>query len=304
MIQECKLGGLPSGRGIFICPGPCDLRYRELLLTNNPQHPAAVWKRGENVTIKYQRNNHGPGGFVRFTIVPLDKMLDKVVHEKNAFHYSCWGANPVPAQPHEIPRDSQEYSVSGVDGTPDNVTNPNTTPSYYVQTITIPDVIPDGRYAFGFLWFGGIGGTLEQNQPENPYAFSFFGDYWSCSFIEIKGGNALGVRWKPVFENNMRQKFPNWEEGCYSGNDAPGKCKYEPCLNPGKYEIPLPFKNGMYPPDLSPDSFYTVSDYSGSCVSGICIHRDGYGLPSPEPISVTLKEALRAMYEFRFVKQE
>lgn len=287
-----------------MCPGPCDLRNHDLLVTNNPLRPAAVWKRGENVTIKYQRNNHGPGGFLRFTIVPLDKMLDRALHEMNAFHYSCWGANPVQAQPHEIPRDSEEYAVNGVDGTPNNVTDPNVTPSYYVMTITIPDVIPDGRYAFGFVWFGGIGGTLHQNLPENPYAFGFFGDYWSCSFIEIKGGNSLGTHWKPIFENSMGYKFPNWEGGCYSAADAPGKCKYEPCLNPGKFDTPLPFKNGMYPPDLTPDSFRTASDYPGSCVSGICTHRDLYGLPSPEPMSVTFAEALRAIYEIRFVKQE
>lgn len=230
-------------------------------------------------------------------------MLDKVVHEKNAFHYSCWGANAVPAQPHEIPRDSQQFSLSGADGRPRNVTDPNITPSYYVTVITIPDVIPDGRYAFGFLWFGGIGGALKDNQPETPFAFGFFGDYWSCAFIEISGGNPLSTSWRPILNNDMKDRYSNWEEGCHSSTDAPGKCTYEPChTKPGNYQVPLPFKNGMYPPDLTPESFLTASAFIGSCSSPFCVYGASFVLQSTEPMSVTFQEALRAMYEFRFVQ--
>lgn len=220
---------------------------------------------------------------MRFTIVPVDKMLDKAVHSRNAFHYSCWGADPVAAKNYETSRDAQGYSVSGSDGRPGGKFDPNITISYYTTDITIPDVIPNGFYVLGFVWYGGIGGSLEVNRPEKPASVGHFGDYWSCSFIEISGGKPLRPRWTPKFENNMKQKFPNWARGCYSAADAPGKCTYEPCQFAGRYQVPAPFKNGASPPVLRRRFF-----------------RGRRTLPKQQPVEVTLREVLQALFEFRF----
>lgn len=50
------------------------------------------------------------------SLVPVDKMMNKVTHEENAFHYSCWGANPVRAKPNERGRNELGFSMVGGDG--------------------------------------------------------------------------------------------------------------------------------------------------------------------------------------------
>lgn len=40
---------------------------------------------GQRVHMKYQRNNHGPDGFIRLTLGDPDMMMNKKEREKNAF---------------------------------------------------------------------------------------------------------------------------------------------------------------------------------------------------------------------------
>lgn len=86
--KACRLGGVPSVGGIFTCPDPCDVEALQpgKRSTTSPNKPVATYRRGQTVTIEYQRNNHGPGGFVRHTLVPVHKMMDERAHRKNAFH--------------------------------------------------------------------------------------------------------------------------------------------------------------------------------------------------------------------------
>lgn len=103
---------------------------------NSPERPAAYWKRGGKVKIKWHRNNHG-GGFVRFSLVPVSKMNDWEWHKITAFHYGCFEA--------------YRYRCYGfAQCGSDNDGN-----GYY-QEIEIPNVFPDGKYVFVMVWYGGV----------------------------------------------------------------------------------------------------------------------------------------------------
>lgn len=268
------MGGNPNpGR----CPGPCDLTAIEGRYANyySPDTPAAVYARGQRVQIKYQRNNHGPGGFVRHTLVPPSEMMSKAAHARNAFSYSCFGATPVRAGGSEIGEDKWGFSLVGNDG------SKGIEAGYYVSTVTIPDVVPDGKYVLGWVWYGGTGGPVS-NGPytEEPYWKGFFGDYWSCSFVEVRGGNPLAAEFTPVFDNDMDR----WSDvGCRAGNDAPGVCNDEPCHTVAEYQAPREFKGGA-PAPLTPENFGGVGEESGETTE-------------PEPTGVmprsgTLEEAV------------
>lgn len=255
--QVCRLGGDPNpGR----CRGPCDMKAVEGRFANfdGPSNPAARYRRGQKVKIKYQRNNHGPGGFVRHSVVPVHQMMNKAVHTRNAFHYSCFGARPERATASDRRSDRWGYSISGNDGK-------KVAPGYYVTAITIPDVVPDGDYVFGWVWFGGTGGDVSNNWPYNkePWWKGYFSDYWSCSFVRIEGGNPLKSSYTPVFQNDM-SKFS--EEGCMSANNAPGICIREPCFVKGKYQKPRQFKNGTVPDPITPANFASssINDQEGT----------------------------------------
>lgn len=244
-MQVCRRGGNPNPTNCF---GPCDLRAIVGRYANfgSPDNPAASYRRGQSVKIKYQRNNHGPGGFVRLSIIPPHRMMDKEIHEHNAFHYSCFGATPVKAAPAERKADRWGFSIAGNDGK-------DIAAGYYAINVTIPDVVPDGKYVLGWVWYGGTGGPVT-NEPykTEPWSKGYFSDYWSCSFVEVKGGAPLQSSYTPIFQNDM-QAFS--QKGCMSGNDAPEVCKYEPCLTTATYQKPRPFQEGKLPEQLSPSDF-------------------------------------------------
>jgi hypothetical protein len=159
------------------CPGPCNLDFTKYAGgANYPDsaHPAATYKRGQMVNIKYNRNNHPCGGFVRMTLVPADKVMDKAAHEKGAFHYSCWGAGVTVATPAQIAKDDKGFNIIGNDG--EQHSQP---PAFYSTDVIIPDVVPDGDYVLGWVWFGGTGGdpsTIRNDGSTKPGETSYFGD--------------------------------------------------------------------------------------------------------------------------------
>lgn len=246
------MGGDPQF-GVDDCPGPCDLRAIEGGYSNfdSPENPAAVYRRGQRVRMKYSRNNHGPGGFIRMTLVNPDKMMDKKEHEKNAFYYTCWGANPTAAGADEMGEDQYGFDLIGTDG--EQHDQPK---GYYTMDVTIPPVVPDGKYVLGWAWFGGTSGSVKSNSPQEPAPYGYFSDYWSCSFVEISGGDDLVKSFTPVFNNDNRFS----DEGCMAANDHLGVCVYEPCEATGEYQKPRPFKNGDVPADLTPENFGGSAD--------------------------------------------
>lgn len=251
--ETCRVGGDPKYGPVTNCRGPCDLSTLDKpggAWANfyPPDKPARVWERGQAVTVKYARNNHGPGGFVRLAIVPLKDAMDKKVHEANAFHTSCWGAHPMIATGDELkPRDKWGFDMIGTDGREHSFEK-----GYYKVGVTVPDVIPDGDYYFGFLWYGGTGTKLTGNAPQEPRAYSYFGEYWTCSFIKIKGGAPLASSYTPKFVNDMSQ-FST--EGCMSAADRPGVAVSEPNLDMKTFfRKPARFANGD-PPPMTPENF-------------------------------------------------
>jgi hypothetical protein len=134
----------------------------------------ATFKRGAMVNIKYNRNNHAPGGFIRLSLVPIDKLMDKDAHRKGAFHHSCWGAGVTVATPDEIATDPDGYNMIGTDG--EQHSSP---PAYYSADAIIPDVVPDGMYVFGWSWYGGTASVpddLKSDGSSPPGTRSFFGE--------------------------------------------------------------------------------------------------------------------------------
>lgn len=242
------MGGEPQF-GVDDCRGPCDLRAINGGYSNHgsPDNPARVYRRGQTVLMKYARNNHGPGGFIRLTLVKPEDMMDKSKHAKNAFYYTCWGANPRRAASNELGKDKYGFSFIGSDAQQHAFP-----PGYYVMNVKIPTCVPDGKYVLGWVWYGGTGSPIVSEQQQEPKPWGYFGDYWSCSYIEIKGGVPLERECKPVFNNDMT-KYSS--EGCMSANDAPGKCTYEPCKVTGKYQKPKEFKDGNMPAPLTPAHF-------------------------------------------------
>lgn len=180
--------------------------------------------------------------------------MDKAVHERNAFHYSCWGANPQQAGPDELQTDHFGYSYVGNDGEEHPYGQ-----GYYVANVSIPKVIPDGDYVLGWVWFGGIGSVPvlgNYPQPPQPSPMGYYADQWSCAYVRIEGGLALESTYYPAFKNDISQYNP---EGCLAANDSPGICTVEPCYTPGIFQKPRNFKAGSYPSPLTPNFYASVS---------------------------------------------
>lgn len=124
----------------------------------------------------------------------------------------------------------------------------------------IPPVIPNGMYLLGWVWFVGTSGSITTNDPQVPKKYSYFSDYWSCSFIKIEGGVPLEQLYTPVFDNDC-QFDPNAEsaegmvDGCMVANDRPGICISESCQNVESFYCkPAAYKNGP-PKPLTPAEF-------------------------------------------------
>lgn len=200
-----------------------------------------MYKRGQKVSIKYQRNNHGPGGFTRLTLVPWKDMMNKRVHTRNAFHFSCWGANAVRATGSQKQKDNMRFIIAGNDGEDHRFPI-----SFYVTHATIPDCIPDGAYVLGWVWYGGTGSpVVSAGRQQEPLPYGFFADYWGCSSVHIRGGKPLKTKCEKKFVNDM-SKYS--KDGCMAMNNRPGVCKREPCTVLGSYRKPAEFVKGKAPP--------------------------------------------------------
>lgn len=187
--------------------------------------------------------------------------MNKKKHAANAFLYTCWGANAVPASSDEMGRDDYGYTLIGSDGDQHNFAI-----GYYTRQVIIPPCVPDGDYVLGFAWYGGTTSLVDGTNPQKPSKYGYYGDYWSCAFVRIEGGVKLASKCKPVFDNDMTV-FST--KGCMSTVDRPGPCTYEPCEKTGRYRKPQPFKNGA-PPPLTPDNFKEVDAYPRSVAINAC----------------------------------
>lgn len=239
IVQTCRLGGIPNDD----CPGPCNKHALDKghALFDSPQRAARTWKRGQAVNIKYQRNNHGPGGFTRLTLVPWKFMMNKRIHTRNAFHFSCWGANAVGATRTQTQKDNMRFSIAGNDGEEHRFRT-----AFYSTRAVVPDCIPDGAYVLGWVWYGGTGSPVSSSaRQQEPLPYGFFADYWACASVHIKGGKPLKQKCSKRFVNDMGKYS---KDGCMAMNNRPGVCNREPCMNLGSYRKPAEFARGKAPP--------------------------------------------------------
>lgn len=216
---DCRVGNRRKA-----CPGPCpalDTFGQPSGITAS--NPAATWRRGEHRTITWHRNNHGNGesGFVRLTLVPVSKMMDKSAHARYTFQISCWSAGLhwcSSRNVHECGNDAEGKA--------------------YGVKITVPTSYPDGVYVFGWAWYGG--GDFR--------ARSFFGDYYSCSFVRINGGTGPLAQYKPVFIAGKNQQH---SDSCLSSVNRIGACPREPChVGPIKRMKPVNLPKAIYASEL------------------------------------------------------
>lgn len=167
---ECRVGK-PDGPQFahfdaMNCPGPCGdtgkRRNGAEFFSTSKGHTKL--SRGQKLYMKWTKNNHN-NGFVRFTLVPVSQRMNKGVHDKFAFHYSCWEAGEIGCE------HGDEC------GTDENRLR-------YQTEVEIPRIFPDGEYILGWSWYGG---TMYRDGSEKAE----FGDYWSCSNIQIRFVNSF-----------------------------------------------------------------------------------------------------------------
>lgn len=212
------------------CPGPCPPIWRtgSARARNSPQHPAAVWSRGDVKEISWHRNNH-EGGFVRMSLVPVAYMNNRWWHLKTAFAYACFATNKFICG-----KGKHCGSDRGGRG--------------FRTWITVPQVIPDGDYVFAQVWAGGLHWRRRR---------AFFADYYTCSFIRIRGGPVKNTH-QPTFNSGKsRHRYVNRKGGvCASTSTYVGECGGMECLkNRVMYKKPGPFRFGRKPPVIRRSMF-------------------------------------------------
>lgn len=185
-------------------------------MKNSRASPAKHWKRGQRVVIRWVRNNHR-GGMFRVSIVPVEKMMSKEWHAKFAFLYGCW--------------DTGMHKCTG------DACGTDTDHIAFSRPITVPAVYPDGDYVVGHVWYGGL---------EHTRTKGAFPDYFSCSFVRIKGGDAIVEKFQPSFEGWVASDKHS-VRSCLTAADAPRRCQRQECSTKSFYAVARPFRNGAKP---------------------------------------------------------
>lgn len=209
------------------CIQPNTARARENM-NNMKNNPEVTWKRGQTVPIRWLKNNH-EGGFIRLSMVPVSKMLQKNAHTHFAFYHGCWEQNVHPCGNRDCGSDTKGVS--------------------FRRNIVIPDVIPNGVYVLAYMWYGGLSESRRNGR---------YGLFTSCSFVRIKGGNSVVNKFQPVFRPGSTGRYTTVPFGkCFSSSDDPSSCK-RGCENKGPLEtIPKIFKNGKKPASIFSKEYST-----------------------------------------------
>lgn len=197
---QCRRGGPEADPSKHDkCRGPCISKKSWFY---NPDARHTEWTRGSKQIVEWTRNGHNHG-FVRLTLVPLKKRRSRKAHSKYTFHFSCFDVN-------------KKKCTEGVNGM-----YCGTDRWLYSTEVIVPDYVKDGEYVLGWSWYGAYAGA-----PEGSTQRFHFGDYWSCSYITIKGGNDVVKRTKknriPIFDDGGRGR-------CSAMTNKLGVCKVEPC---------------------------------------------------------------------------
>lgn len=158
--------------------------------------------------------------------------MDKDVHKRLAFRYACF----------ESGKHVCEFEHCGTDIW------------LYKTDVQIPTSYPDGDYVLSWAWFGGL-----------SVSKSYFGDYYSCTFVRISGGE-LTANYTPVFRPGGDTVY---EHTCRSSVDRVGICEYEPCLGRPEMQMkPFPFMEQGGPAPITLSWFAkNVAGFNGSAAT-------------------------------------
>lgn len=180
-----------------------------------PNAPKTVIYRGQDLVVRYTKNNHH-GGLLRLSLVPVRHMYSLSWHKNLTLMHGCW--------------ESGEYKCQTGDcGTDKNQ-------DAFQRTIRIPTVFPDGEYVLGYVWYGGLHFKRD---------YGFFPDFFSCAFVTVKGGEALGGTYKAYFEPGQGRRIVGGK--CDTSSDAVGVCGNTGCVGTRAFRaIPRIFRdNGI-----------------------------------------------------------
>lgn len=207
-------------------------------MNNSKDSPEVTWRRGQRIMIRWAKNNHR-GGFVRFSIVPVQRMMEVRVHDQLSFYYGCW-----------------EQGLHSCAGHPGRDCGADMSNVALRRVVTVPDYLPDGVYVFGFLWFGGLHFNGRRSQ---------FADYPSCSFIRVKGGKKLSYKgFDPEFKPGRRglEDRVRTSQTCETYVDRPRECTKPSPGCEGKRvfrALPKAFQNDKHPKKIYAKFFLQVA---------------------------------------------
>ncbi|KAG0259150.1 hypothetical protein BG011_002810 [Mortierella polycephala] len=151
----------------FGCHGPCDSKKAQAPILNDPTYPIQHIRRGEKLTIEWNRFNH-PGGFVRLAMVPFEKS-DEWASFNAALHskFTCYETNCGPDDPNDSFFGVMNGAGNGICST----------------TFTVPQDLPDGKATLQWIWYGG---GVYYGQAD-----AGFGEYYTCADYVVQGGQDL-----------------------------------------------------------------------------------------------------------------
>lgn len=194
---------------------------------NSAQRPQKTWRRGQQVTIRWAKNNHD-GGFIRLSLVPPAHRMQEYVVSQLTLYEGCF--------------EQGLYQCFGLQCGADK------TGRGFSRSFVVPSVVPDGIYVFAYLWYGGIDWRRRKGK---------FSDYASCSYVRIQGGQPLGGRFDPFFEAGVvEEHFRSDPPGkCLTSATRPEECKTGCDHRNVFYAIPAKFSGGK------PQSIYRSSYY-------------------------------------------
>lgn len=176
------------------CLGPCDVPLA------SKTRAAITVSRGDQITIKWPRNNHA-GGFIRFAWASTSQSdshdaFDAHVHQINC--HETGGCFP------DSPSDPNGGDSGAGDGSSRACSS----------VLTVPPHLSDGDWTLQWAWFGG--------------AFAL-GDYYSCIDYKISGGKSGSFT--PSFIGGDYSN-PNQQKCKFFNTNKLRVCTNEPCNNP------------------------------------------------------------------------
>lgn len=155
--------------------------------------------------------------------------MDHDWHKKTAFDFGCWSQGSFNC------------------GRNERLCGGDKKGRAYKNKVTIPSVFPDGDYVFAQVWYGGL-----QWQAEAPK----YADYYSCSFVEIRGGKPITSSHTASFQPNPKAKSKFLEHipktQCGTGSIRVNECDGEACeQKPVIGAVPEEFQNNRRPTVLA-----------------------------------------------------